>query len=152
MTKDKHEPVVMEIQRQKSRYQVSRRRTMQLLTQFCLCVLCSCLLAAILFVASLTGIAQQASNKHEPLHGALELSVSEALTSISILQGLLSAAITITLTRAFMMIQWGLVARPSGVLYLDQLLLSPSTFDLGAIRLVLGDGTTMFARIWGSFR
>ena len=110
------------------------------------------LLGAIIFIALLTFQAEQASQQNSPLGNTLKLTVSQTLTLVSLLQGLLILDVTILLTRALLYLQWGLSARDSGLPYLDFLALSPMTLNGGSLLLIFSSASLGTARVWSSVR
>jgi hypothetical protein len=110
------------------------------------------LLAAIVFIALLTIQAEQASGRGSALDNMLKLTVSQTLTLVSLLQGLLALSVTLVLTRAFHYLQWGLSARTSGLPYLDFLALSPMTLEWGLVLLFVSSTSFASARMWSGLR
>ena len=110
------------------------------------------LLAAIIFISQLTAQAGQQSANRSALAEIHKLGVSETLTLVSLLQGLLAFSATIVLTQALHYLQWGLSLRAAGMPYLDFLALSPMTLDWGSLLLIVSSVSSPSSRMWSIVR
>jgi hypothetical protein len=115
-------------------------------------LLCSGIFIAIIIITLLTNWAERVSKEKRPLDEILRLGVSSTITIVSALQGILAAGASVVLARSFLCIQWSLIARQSGLRYHEHLALSPTTFDLGTLRLITSGGISFPARFWASAR
>ncbi|KAK4445350.1 hypothetical protein QBC34DRAFT_441760 [Podospora aff. communis PSN243] len=114
--------------------------------QLVLLLLSSTLFVAIVLVVQLTVWAEQQSDQGLPLDDRLKLDVSVTLAILRVLQGVLSALLTISMARALLFLQWSLICRPEGLSYLSLLSLSGSTGSWGLFRIMFGFGSGLSTR------
>ena len=115
-------------------------------------LLSSALFVAILLIVQLTIWAEKQSNQGLPLDDRLKVNVSITLAVLRVLQGLLAALVTISLSRALLFLQWSLICRPRGLSYLSLLSLSGSTGHWGMLRILFGLGSGLSTRAFAVMR
>jgi hypothetical protein len=120
--------------------------------QFCLLAASSGVYVSIILYARSTDRAEAASEAGRPLTPFLKVGVGTTLTVVRVLQGILSAASAVALTRAMASLQWGLMAKPGGIPFRSLLALSTSTLDYGTARIIFSRSSEFVTRLEGAGR
>ena len=110
------------------------------------------LLAVVILFVQSTFIAESRSRRGQQLTDLLKVNVSTTLTVVRTAQGLLSAISAIALKNAFISLQWRLMNTPDGLPYLSMLALSPTTDNVGAVKLITTSVTRLTSKLWAISR
>lgn len=110
------------------------------------------LLAAVISFARVTHRAIDLSLAHEPLPSTLKTDASTAIAIIRVLQGVLAAISSAALVKSFTYLYWIMIGRPDGLGVASLLALTPSTTEIGRLRLLFGSSPRFFTRLLGLAR